>query len=343
MVPFSNANQEKQLSVNEGQGASFANAMRAISIMAAMVFISACSTGSVNLSANGKRWGAPINAHASIGHNRRHNQHGTVPTIANSGAHQKIGRPYQVNGRTYVPARQDDYDRTGIASWYGPNFHGKKTANGEIYDMNGLSAAHTTLPLPSLVRVTNLGNGRSIIVRVNDRGPFVGNRLIDMSKSAAQELGFIRQGTARVRVQYVGPAVKNPGMANVHRASARSRNTTNWPAPKVRKNKKVTPYSFEQGWPKDSKDKYQIALSRPRIAVGGWFVQLGAFGERERAEQVASRLRTSGKASVQTAWVNNHYIHRVLVGPYDDRQSAEQQRYEVADAGFPEARVTEQR
>jgi len=114
----------------------------------------------------------------------------------------KTGSPYQVAGVWYYPlASNANYDRTGTASWYGKKFHGRKTANGERYDMYAMTAAHTTLPLPSRVRVTNLSKGRSVIVRVNDRGPFVKNRIIDLSYAAAKALGYIEQGTARVRVQ----------------------------------------------------------------------------------------------------------------------------------------------
>src|SRR5262245_60638976 len=113
----------------------------------------------------------------------------------------KIGKPYQVDGVWYYPKADYRYNESGIASWYGPGFHGKRTANGEIYDENGLTAAHKTLPLPSMVRVTNLENGRSIEVRVNDRGPFVNGRIIDLTRRDAQLLGFIDQGTAKVRVQ----------------------------------------------------------------------------------------------------------------------------------------------
>lgn len=119
---------------------------------------------------------------------------------------RKVGAPYQVGGIWYVPREQPDYDVRGIASWYGDAFHLKTTANGEIFDMNAITAAHTTLPLPSLVEVTNLENGRKLVVRVNDRGPFVDNRIIDLSREAAVQLGFQRQGLAKVRVRYVGPA-----------------------------------------------------------------------------------------------------------------------------------------
>ena len=113
----------------------------------------------------------------------------------------KVGAPYQIDGVTYTPAVDYDYDETGIASWYGPDFHGKITANGELYDMNEVTAAHRTLPMPSLVKVTNLDNGRTIVVRVNDRGPYARGRILDMSRRGAQLLGYEKTGTAKVRVQ----------------------------------------------------------------------------------------------------------------------------------------------
>lgn len=113
----------------------------------------------------------------------------------------KVGKPYAIDGKTYYPAEQWTYDEVGIASWYGPGFHGRPTASGELYDQNATSAAHPTLPLPSIVRVTNLDNGKQVIARVNDRGPFAHNRIIDLSKGAAREIGLDISGTAKVRVQ----------------------------------------------------------------------------------------------------------------------------------------------
>ena len=113
----------------------------------------------------------------------------------------KVGNPYQVEGKWYYPKVDLAYDERGVASWYGPNFHGKKTANGEIFDMTLISAAHKTLPMPSVVRVTNLENGRSLIIRLNDRGPFVRGRIIDLSRRAAELLGFSNKGTAMVHVR----------------------------------------------------------------------------------------------------------------------------------------------
>ena len=126
--------------------------------------------------------------------------------VPKGGGIYRVGKPYSVNGRTYVPAENPSYRAEGMASWYGRDFHGRLTANGEVYDMHSISAAHTTLPLPSYVRVTNLDNGRSIIVRVNDRGPYHRNRLIDLSIGTAKALDFYSRGLARVRVEYVGPA-----------------------------------------------------------------------------------------------------------------------------------------
>ena len=126
-----------------------------------------------------------------------------VPT---GGGRYKLGRPYVIKGVRYVPREDPRYSRVGLASWYGDQFHGRLTSNGEIFDVNRITAAHKTLPLPSFVRITNLSNGRYIIARLNDRGPFVAGRIIDVSRAAAQRLGFQRQGTTRVRVTYVGPA-----------------------------------------------------------------------------------------------------------------------------------------
>jgi rare lipoprotein A len=118
----------------------------------------------------------------------------------------RVGKPYVVGGRMYVPEEPTHYRTEGLASWYGADFHGRLTANGEVFDMEAISAAHPTLPMPSYVRVTNLHNRRSLIVRVNDRGPFHSNRVIDLSHKSAQLLGFKDNGVARVRVEYIGKA-----------------------------------------------------------------------------------------------------------------------------------------
>ena len=126
--------------------------------------------------------------------------------VPKGGGVYRIGKPYAVAGRVYVPEEDTNYSAVGMASWYGDDFHGRYTANGEIFDMNSISAAHPTLPLPSYVRVTNLSNRRSIVVRVNDRGPYARDRLIDVSVKTAELLGFYGHGVTRVKVEYVGRA-----------------------------------------------------------------------------------------------------------------------------------------
>jgi rare lipoprotein A len=126
--------------------------------------------------------------------------------VPKGGGVYRVGKPYVVAGRLYVPEADTSYREEGLASWYGDDFHGRLTANGEVFDMDGLTAAHPTLPMPCYARITNLGNGKSLIVRVNDRGPYHGNRLIDVSHKAAELLDFKGNGVARVRVEYVGAA-----------------------------------------------------------------------------------------------------------------------------------------
>src|SRR5476651_1677678 len=126
--------------------------------------------------------------------------------VPKGGGTYRVGKPYTVAGRIYVPEEDTNYRQEGMASWYGDDFHGRLTANGEVFDMESLTAAHPTLPMPCYARVTNLGNGKSLIVRVNDRGPYHGNRLIDVSNKAAELLDFKGNGIARVRVEYVGRA-----------------------------------------------------------------------------------------------------------------------------------------
>lgn len=127
----------------------------------------------------------------------------TTKKKGNYEGYYKVGKPYTVMGQTYYPREDPNYKETGMASWYGSDFHNRKTANGETYNMNDYTAAHRTLPLPCIVKVTNLENGKSIKVRVNDRGPFVKNRIIDVSKKVAKKLEFHQQGTTKVRVEYL--------------------------------------------------------------------------------------------------------------------------------------------
>ncbi len=149
----------------------------------------------------------------------------TSRQIRRGGGRAVVGQPYKIAGKWYYPKVETNYNKVGTASWYGPNFQGRLTANGETFDQYFLSAAHPTLPLPSYVQVKNLSNGRTVTVRVNDRGPFSNNRMIDLSRRAAEVLGFINQGTARVRVTYLGRAPVNGDDTNYLMASIGKNNT----------------------------------------------------------------------------------------------------------------------
>lgn len=169
-----------------------------------------------------------------------------IGSKAQSQGEYKIGKPYKINGTWYYPKEDFGLVETGIASWYGPGFHGKKTANGEIFDTNQLTAAHRTLQLPALVRVTNLENGRAVVVRINDRGPFARGRIIDVSRRAAELLGFKNQGTARVRVEVLreesiqlaeaakrGQDTSTTQLASLSSPSGNSRVTASSPPPDI--------------------------------------------------------------------------------------------------------------
>jgi rare lipoprotein A len=165
--------------------------------------------------------------------------------VPKGGGTYRVGKPYQVAGRTYVPEENTNYEAEGIASWYGDVFHGRLTANGEVFDMNSVSAAHPTLPIPSYVRVTNLKNNRSLIVRVNDRGPYHENRVIDVSVRAAKLLGFHQYGVTRVRVEYVGRASLNGSDDEKLAATLRHGTPAPGPATMVAAAKPARPYQPE--------------------------------------------------------------------------------------------------
>ena len=170
-----------------------------IAILATSVALVGCGKRGADINDRVKFSSAAYGAAASPRVTRSRN-------VRRGGGRALVGKPYKIRGRWYEPKLEPGYDRYGQASWYGPNFHGRKTANGEIYDQYAFSAAHPTMPLPSYARVTNIETGRSTIVRVNDRGPYHGNRVIDLSGAAAERLGYRSVGIAPVRVQYIGPA-----------------------------------------------------------------------------------------------------------------------------------------
>lgn len=231
-------------------------------------------------------------------------------------------RPYQIRGRWYRPEEQPNYDETGLASWYGDQFHGRPTATGERFDMNALTAAHKTLPLPGLVEVTNLANGRRVVLRVNDRGPFVDGRIIDLSRGAADALDLRRAGVGEVRVRYLGRAPRLGGGTRLQQAEARP---ASGPVPYTRLAGASSPVQAPPPVPAP------IAPAPPTRDGGVW-VQAGTWADARAARRAADHL--GGSATVDVAGPG---AYRVLVGPWPDADAAERSRRAVMSRGYPEA------
>ncbi|MSO75680.1 MAG: septal ring lytic transglycosylase RlpA family protein [Alphaproteobacteria bacterium] len=233
----------------------------------------------------------------------------------------KVGKPYQIDGVWYYPREDFGYAETGIASWYGEAFHAKRTANGERYDMTALTAAHRTLPLPSLVRVTNLENGRSLVVRVNDRGPFARGRIIDMSSRSATLLGFQGQGTAKVRVEVM--ARESRLLADL------ARDGRSEPEQLVALgNRFGVAYGGEP-----------VLASVPVPATSAIFVQAGAFTIADNAHRLQARLASLGPSAVASADVNGTRFYRVRIGPLATVDAADAMLDRVVSAGYQQAKV----
>jgi len=286
----------------------------------------------------------------------------TVDSSAKSQGTFKVGKPYQVGGIWYYPNQDLNYDETGIASWYGPDFHEKATANGEQFDQNSLSAAHKTLPLPSIVQVTNLENGRSIEVRVNDRGPFVGNRIIDMSRRAAQLLGFEGQGTAKVEVKVLATeSIQAQSIARlngsdappVETPQAAPRQTVVAEAlPPIAGVPVAAPRSPQQpASPPAAAPSAPLAGASPQepalpnvvllypVKPTHIFVQAGAFSQGDNANRMKARLAGLGAVSVSGARVNGVDVYRVRLGPIASVDEADQVLTRAVNAGATEAKI----
>ncbi|MEA1675147.1 septal ring lytic transglycosylase RlpA family protein [Nitrospirillum sp. BR 11163] len=299
-----------------------------------------------------------------------------TPAAAAGQPTYKVGTPYQIGGIWYYPRADYDYDQTGIASWYGPGFHQERTANGETFDQNELTAAHQTLPMPSLVRVTNLDNGRSIVVRINDRGPFAAGRIIDLSRRAAQLLGMEQQGTAKVRVQIladesraIAAAAMQAGGSQValnappsSTAPVPTTMADGSPVPKAAPRPSVT----VQGQalpPKQAPAPAGPAVAAPttipgttepdgqflpapvvqQVAVGPGvkriYVQAGSFTLFDNANKLRARLASIGPSFLAPSMVNGTQFFRVRVGPLDTPEQADQVLDQVVAAGNNGARV----
>ncbi len=253
----------------------------------------------------------------------------------------KVGNPYQVGGRWFYPADDRRYDKTGVASWYGPTFHGKATANGEVFDENAVTAAHTTLPMPSWVEVTNLENGRSLVVRVNDRGPFVGDRIIDLSRRTAQLLDVERKGTAKVRVRRVFPddtgappvmlASSMPAQTKLLGAQAQPMNA----APRVANADVVRTVALPPSNARLSTVPVSTSV-RADARGAGIFIQVAALSDSGRATWLAGYLKDFGSARISPSATG---LYRVQIGPFVSADAARGTLARVQAAGYGDARM----
>ncbi len=279
----------------------------------------------------------------------------SIPTrpLPNNGGQYKVGNPYQIDGTWYYPREQPDYDETGIASWYGPTFYGHATANGEIYNAGDLTAAHRTLPMPVNVRVTNLDNGKSVVLRVNDRGPYAKGRIIDVSEQAAKLLGFYGQGTARVRVTYVARATRPdgepmPSDTPVEIASA----VPAVPAPKVLTGPLAAvpdapiappvriaalPAPAPDPVPADAGVPTGQVTQVPVPASTHLYVQVGAFGSYENAMRLREQL--GGDLQISTTRKNGQTLYRVRTAPMNTTQDADAALARLSGLGSNDAHI----
>jgi len=278
-----------------------------------------------------------------------------------SGGYYKVGKPYQIKGDWYYPKEDYSYDETGIASWYGADFHDQTTANGETYNKNELTAAHKTLPLPTLARVTNLENGRSIVVRINDRGPFSGARVIDVSQRSAQLLGFEQSGTAKVRVQvladeskaiadamrtYGGPSQETQAITQKAQQQAYEPAQTYSSAPATSvESAPLEPVATQPTHPVSLPtsaaqvhpvaEYVQLPVSGPHLI----YVQAGAFTNAANATKLTKTLSKVGTTRVVEALVKGTRYYRVRLGPIDSVTEADKLLKRVKASGAGEARI----
>jgi peptidoglycan lytic transglycosylase len=270
----------------------------------------------------------------------------------------KIGNPYQIDGTWYYPHEQPDYDETGIASWYGPDFYGHRTADGEMYDGNEFTAAHRTLPMPVNVRVTNLDNGKSIVVRVNDRGPYAKGRIIDLSAAAAKALDMIRVGTARVRVTYLGRADGAVGTmmaaqtppqiadavpaAPTEKVDSSALNAVPGAAvdPPVRVASLPTPSPLMSVPTPSPDDQVTGQVEKvPVPAVTHLYVQVGAFSNETNALRLKSQFASADTLDISPIVRDGKTLYRVRSGPYNNVADADAALAKLTGLGNNDAQI----
>jgi rare lipoprotein A len=275
----------------------------------------------------------------------------TVQVPPNAGVY-KVGQPYQIDNVWYYPHEQPDYDETGIASWYGPDFYGKYTANGELYDGTQLTAAHKTLPMPVNVRVTNLENGKSIVVRVNDRGPYARGRIIDLSRKAAELLDVVQNGTAKVRVTYLGRADLNgkppehtpPEIANALPAVPSGQVNTQAlnlvpgvpAAPPMTMKPLPAPAAAPPMQVANNEPNGQVSKV-PVPSVTHIYVQVGAFSKLENARRLMNSL--GGDLRISTLQRAGQTLYRVRTAPLTSVADADAALSRITGAGANDAHI----
>jgi peptidoglycan lytic transglycosylase len=253
----------------------------------------------------------------------------------------KVGKPYQIAGRWYYPAYDPDYAVVGVASWYGAAFHGRKTANGEVFDRHKPSAAHPTLPLPSIVRVTNLANQRQLELRVNDRGPFVGDRIIDLSQAAAHELGFERRGTTQVRVEFVRLADGLEAPPTPAQVVATAKQDGGSPAvqplaqPAPPPERQVVAVAVEPAALRAAPPAAPYPMAKHCLGFG--YIQVGAFVEPDRAVRLARQLDAAIALPVSADPPATDRYARVRLGPIGDQTQADEVLRWLHQSGFGNA------
>jgi peptidoglycan lytic transglycosylase len=263
--------------------------------------------------------------------------------LPKGGGHYQLGDPYEVAGVQFTPREQPGYDKTGIASWYGPQFHRRMTSNGEWFDMNELTAAHATLPLPSYAKVTNLENGRSVVVRINDRGPFVGTRIIDMSRRSAEVLGFKPKGMAKVRVQYIGAAPLDDQGEHLAAMNRELRNGTPlrqlMAAANDETNNGTQIAAAEPSYDADQVAEPIIASATSDYQSPEYFVQVGSFADPHNAQRAREELEGSGPVQVEALVGSAGPLYRVRIGPMRNEGQAQTALRQAVDLGHPDARL----
>ena len=257
-----------------------------------------------------------------------------------AGGIYKVGKPYKIAGEWYYPRENTKYDNIGIASWYGPKFQGRRTANGEIFDMNLLTAAHPTLPMPVMVQVTNLENGRSMKLRVNDRGPFKKNREIDLSRRAAEILGFKDKGTARVRVKYLYRAPLYNQRGQLISGDESDSFVFDKPYTPTR-DRYVSAAPITEVETK-SLDGQDLPSKKSVLPKQKYYVQLGVFSRKDSAEALRQKLGQIGQVEVSELTSGGRQLYRVRVGPVNSRVDANILVDDVLDNGHQDAFILEE-